>query len=237
MQLSLLSPEQLADLDLPDEALAALAAHEEWEYTPDVSGGSEHADWCDDCDSWHKTWSVFGLRLDADGTLWTTQYTVDTDGDWDLADETLYASDDAGFLADAEAAEVSWQVYAAFVVRTGEDPLNNYWVASRSPRATRWRVTFAEEGGTVVVREVRRGARAYALDTLPAEVRTYLCLESGATVVGIDSLDVLRAQAAEVRWLRGRNDVAEIRVQVLPVSRPATIRAAKRAAARRALAK
>lgn len=235
MRLSALSPDQLADLSLPDAALAALAAHTEWEYTPDsVAFGNEHASWCDDCTTWHRSWSVFGLRLDTDGVLWTTIHSVDTDGDWDLSDEVPYSPDDAPFVEDATAAEQSWKDYAAFVARTGDDPLDNYWVSRPKARVTRWRVTFAEEGGAVVVREARRGARTYLPDQLPPEVRSYLCLPDGAaTVEGFTSLDALRNQATEVRWVE--QGVGDIRVSISPPYNARRVRAAKRAAARRHL--
>jgi hypothetical protein len=239
MLLSSLSPDALNDLHLPAGALAALAAHTEWEYTPDsVEYGNEHADWCDDCDGWHRSWSVFGLRLDADGTLWNTLHTVDADGNWDLADETPYTLEDAAYTEDAAAAERSWQAYAARVAETGEDPLDNYWVAPREPatRITRWRVTFGEEGGKVVVREARRGTRSYTPAQLPAPVRAFLCLTGENEVEGFDSLDALRAQATEVRWIRGKPGVGEICVQMPTGASPASVRAAKRAAARRHLA-
>jgi len=237
MLLSSLSPDQLADLALPAEALAALASHTEWEYTPDtVDGASSHAEWCDDCDTYHKSWSVFGLRLDADGTLWNTQYTVDTDGNWDLADETPYAPDDAAYAADADIAKHGWLDYAAHVAETGKDPLNNYWVSPRGPtdRVTRWRVTFGEEGGKVVVREARRGTRTYTPEQLPPEVQSYLCLNEANEVAEVTTLAAL--PATEVRWIRGKPGVGEICVKIPSAARPAEVRAAKREAARRHLA-
>ena len=235
MLLSSLSPDQIEDLALPAEALAALAAHTEWEYTPDsVDGATAHADWCDDCETWHQSWSVFGLRLDAEGTLWNTVHTVDTDGDWSFADETPYGDD--AFMEDVAAAERSWQAYAAHVAETGEDPLDNYWVAPREPatRATRWRVTFGEEGGKVVVREARRGTRTYTPEQLPPPVRAYLCLGPANEVAEFATLAAL--PTTEVRWIRGKPGVGEICVQIPSAARPAAVRAAKRAAARRHLA-
>ena len=237
MLLSSLSPSALADLDLPAEALAALASHTEWEYTPDsVECGNEHADWCDDCNTYHRSWSVFGLRLDADGTLWSTQHTVDTDGNWDLADETPTTLDDAAYAADVAAAERSWLDYAAHVAETGEDPLENYWVAPCKPatRVTRWRVTFGEEGGKVVVREARRGTCTYLPAQLPPPVREYLCLGPANEVAELVTLAAL--PTTEVRWIRGTPGVGEICVKIPSAARPAAVRAAKRAAAQRHLA-
>ena len=237
MLLSSLSPSALADLDLPAEALAALASHTEWEHTPDsVDGATAHAEWCDDCGTWHQDWSVFGLRLDADGTLWSTQHTVDTDGNWDLADETPYTLDDAACAADYAAAERSWLDYAAHVAETGEDPLENYWVAPCKPatRVTRWRVTFGEEGGKVVVREAQRGARSSTPAQLPAPVREYLCLGPANEVAELVTLAAL--PTTEVRWIRGKPGLGEICVKIPSAAHPAAVRAAKRAAAQRHLA-
>ena len=237
MLLSSLSPDQLADLQLPEEILEALADHTEWEYLPDsVEGASSHPLWCDDCTTWHQSWSVFGLRLDADGTLWSTQHTVDTDGDWSFADETPYGDD--AFMEDAAAAERSWLDYAEFVARTGDDPLNNYWAPRglASPKVTRWRVTFAEEGGKVVVREARRGTRTYLPAQLPPEVQSYLCLNEANEVAEVTTLAALAAIPNEVRWIRGKPGVGQIGVQMPTVARPAAVRAAKREAARRHLA-
>lgn len=237
MLLSSLSHDQLADLALPAEALAALAAHTEWEYTPDsVEGATAHADWCDDCETWHQTWSVFGLRLDAEGRLWNTQHTVDTDGNWSFVDETPYTLDDAAYAADAAAAEQSWLDYAAHVAESGEDPLDNYWVAPREPatRVTRWRVTFGEEGGKVVVREARRGTRTYPPAQLPAPVRAYLCLNEGNEVAEFATLAAL--PTTEVKWIRGKPGVGEVCVKIPSAAHPGAVRDAKRAAARRHLA-
>ena len=238
MLLSSLSHDQLADLALPAEAFSALAAHTEWEYTPDsVDGATAHADWCDDCETWHQTWSVFGLRLDADGMLWQTARSVDTDGDgWDSSDEWEYTLDDAACAADYAAAEQSWIDYAAHVAETGEDPLNNYWVAPCEPasRVTRWRVTFGEEGGKVVVREARRGTRTYLPVQLPAPVREYLCLGPANEVAEFVTLAAL--PTTEVRWIRGKPGLGEICVKIPSAAHPAAVRAAKRAAARRHLA-
>jgi len=239
MLLSSLSPDQLADLALPAEALAALASHTEWEYTPDsVEFGNEHVEWCDDCDTYHKSWSVFGLRLDAEGRLWNTQYTVDTDGNWDFVDETPYTPDNAAYAADADIAKHGWLDYAAHVAESGKDPLNNYWVSPRgsTDRITRWRVTFGEQGGKVVVRGAQRGTRSYTPAQLPAPVREFLCLTGENEVEGFGSLNALRAQATEVRWIRGKPGLGEICVKIPTAARPAAVRAAKRAAAQRHLA-
>ena len=239
MLLSSLSPDQLADLQLPEEILEALADHTEWEYLPDsVEGASSHPLWCDDCTTWHQSWSVFGLRLDAEERLWSTQNTADMDGNWIFVEETPYTLDNAAYAADADIAKHGWLDYAAHVVETGKDPLNNYWVSPRGPtdRVTRWRVTFAEEGGKVVVREARRGTRTYLPAQLPPEVQSYLCLNEANEVAEVTTLAALAAIPNEVRWIRGKPGVGQIGVQMPTVARPAAVRAAKREAARRHLA-
>jgi hypothetical protein len=126
MNLKHMNPEQLDDLFLPDEALAALAAGEEWEFQPDsCDGGEADVHWCDDCKTWHQTWTVWGLRLDTDGNLYEMEHTVDTDGDWSFVDEYLYGT----FDHSAEYARVKerWDEYARWVIdNNGDDPLGNY---------------------------------------------------------------------------------------------------------------
>lgn len=124
MNLKTATPEALAALCLPDEALAALAAGQEWEYTPDdASCGDVDVWYCDDCHTYHITWNVWGLRL-ADGILYETFYSVDTDGDWSLVTECPYGEfDHKQEYADVRA---RWRAYAEYVVRTGHDPVSEF---------------------------------------------------------------------------------------------------------------
>ena len=134
MNLKTLTPEALAGLYLPDEALAALGLEQEWEYTPDsIECADADCHYCDDCDTYHMTWSVWGLRLDADGTLYETLTSVDTDGDWSFVDEYPYGE----FEHDKEREQIRlrWRSYAQWVARTGKDPLGEF--SSRETRTAK----------------------------------------------------------------------------------------------------
>lgn len=238
MDLKTLDSTFLADLHLPAEALAALATGTEWEATPDtVEFGIEFAEWCDDCDTWHKTWSVYGLRLDPDGTLWTTRHEVDTDGNWDFADEIPYTPDDAEYMRASEEADRSWEDYARYVVREGgRDPLGNYgWGGSRQVQE-RWSFAVGED---LRVAEVRRGRGAWLpVGEAPARVRGFLNLDTENRTDGFGSLAELREKAHGLRWGRTRDGFARAHF-ALSVERPrsdAAVRADKVRAAKRQLA-
>lgn len=235
MDLKTLDSTSLADLQLPEEALAALAAGTEWEMTPDtVEFGIEFAEWCDDCDDWHRTWSVYGLRLDPEGMLWTTRHEVDTDGNWDFADEIPYTIDDAEYMRASAEADASWEDYARYVVRTGKDPLGNYgWGRASRQAKERWSFSIGEDLRVV---SVRRGRGAWLpANEAPKRVREYLNLDALDRVEGFVSFADLREKAPDLRWGRARDGVARASF-LLSVTVPApaakvradTVRAAKR---------
>jgi len=116
---------QLEDLHLPDEALAALAAGEKWEYTPDsVEGADADVHWCDDCETWHQTWTVWGLSLETDGNLYEVEWSVDTDGDWS---DVVYLYGTFDHAAEYARVKARWDEYARWVIdHNGEDPVGNY---------------------------------------------------------------------------------------------------------------
>jgi hypothetical protein len=165
--------QSLIDLCLPAEAIAALAAGEEWEYEPDsIEGADTDVYWCDDCRTYHRNWSVWGLRLDADGTLYETWTTVDTDGDWSFVDEYPYGKFDHD--EEREAIHARWRSYAEYVVRTGRDPVDEFGMgSSRTVKQT----YIAQFGDSIVgpkVVRVRPAKGKYApLSEQPAYVREF----------------------------------------------------------------
>jgi len=128
MNIRNMSKAQEIELDiLPEEALEALREGREWEYQPDtVEGADARVYRCDGCDhdTWHMYWTCFGLRLDADGTLFEVEWSVDTDGDWEIEDEHPYGTyDHAKALTDG--AE-SWRAYAQWVIENRRDPVGEF---------------------------------------------------------------------------------------------------------------
>jgi hypothetical protein len=197
MNLKTATDEALASLCLPDEALVALAAGQEWEYTPDsIEGADADVYWCDDCGNgtYHMNWSVWGLRLDADGVLYETLTLVDTDGNWDFADESPYGE----FDHDKEHEEVRnhWRSYAQWVALTGLDPVGEFSSFGHTLTRTIYTVQFASSiVGPRVVR-VRKAHGKYApLSEQPGEVRTFF-----EGVEEFKDIDDMRARAHGLTW-------------------------------------
>lgn len=173
MNLKTATVETFKNLYLPDEALAALAAGQEWEYTPDsIEGADADVSYCDDCDTYHMNWFVWGLRLDADGTLYETLTSVDTDGNWDFADEYPYGEFDHG--KEHEQIRLRWRAYAKWVARTGKDPLGEFSYRETRTLKRTFIVRFSDSIVGPKVTGVRPNKGKYApLTEQTAEVRAF----------------------------------------------------------------
>ena len=195
MNLKTATVEALEDLYLPDEALAALAAGEAWEYTPDsIEGADADVSYCDDCDTYHLTWDVWGLRLDADGTLYETWTAVDSDGDWSFVDEYPYEEFD--HAKECAAVRERWREYAKYVVRTGLDPVGEF--SSRETRTLKrtFIVRFSDSIVGPKVTGVRPNKGKYApLTEQPAEVRTFF-----EGIEEFKDIDDMRSRAHGLTW-------------------------------------
>lgn len=195
MNLKTATPEALEDLCLPDEALAALAAGEEWEYTPDsIEGADADCEWCDSCRTYHLCWSVWGLRLDADGVLYETLTSVDTDGDWSFVDEYPYGEFD--HAKEREQICLRWRSYAERVARTGEDPLGEF--SSRTTRTVKrtFIVRFSDSIVGPKVVGVRTPKGRYApLSEQAEDVKQFL-----SDVREFTSVEDMHARAMYLTW-------------------------------------
>ena len=190
MNLHNITADALAALHLPDEFIAALRAGTEWEYQPDsIEGGDADVYYCDDCGdgTWHLVWSVFGLRLDTDGNLYETEWTVDTDGDWDFADEHEYGTYD--HMKAHEDAQARFREYAAWVIENGRDPADEFTRSGLS----------APEEFTVAIDPVSLEVAGWR--ELPERARAFLELDANGRVQGFDGWDDLKARAAFVTWV------------------------------------
>lgn len=194
MNLHLAPAAILEDLYLPPEALDALAAGREWHLTPDsIEGADADVHWCDDCKTWHLNWSVWGLRLDADGVFYETLTLVDTDGDWDFADEYPYGEFD--HAEERAAIRARWREYAEYVVRTGRDPVGEFSSSSRAVTAT-YIVQFSPSiVGPRVVRVRPAKGKYVPLTDAPPDVQEYL-----ADTKEFASLADLRERALGITW-------------------------------------
>ena len=126
--------EQLEALYLPDQAILAVREGTEWEYEPEDAGcGEADVSYCDDCETWHRTYTVWGLRIDTDGTLYETEWSVDESGDWDMADE--YAHGTFNHDLDYDQRKERWKSYSRWVIdNNGEDPIGEFFAESATER-------------------------------------------------------------------------------------------------------
>lgn len=190
MNLKNITADALAAMHLPDGAIAALRAGEEWEYQPDsVEGADADVHYCDDCGdgTWHLCWSVFGVRLDAEGNLWETETTVDTDGNWEFADEYEYGTYD--HMKAHEDAQARFREYARWVVENGRDPADEF---------TRSGLSEPEEF-TVAIDPVSLQVAGWS--ELPERARAFLELDENGRVQGFVDWADLKDRAAFVTWL------------------------------------
>lgn len=188
----------LADLFLPVEALDAFRAGEEWEYTPDtVDGADADVLYCSDCATWHMNWTVWGLRLDADGTLNETLFCVDSDGNWEFSEEFEYGTYDHD--SDRKGIMQRWREYAEWVVHNKSDPLGEFSSGGGVEFIPRtWVAQFGDSIlGPKVIRVRPLKGKYRPLADAPVEVRQYL-----ADMNEFTSVEDLHTRAMYVdKWL------------------------------------
>ena len=204
---------------LPEAAIAALQAGEEWEYEPEsVDGADADVYYCDDCDepTWHLVWTVFGLRLDADGNLFETEWTVDTDGDWSFSDE--YEPGTYDHTKAHEDAQARFREYATWVVENGRDPLDEFsGGASLVRKETVWTVDFAPTFASPVVLRARKGKEKFIpVSEFPASLREFLCNDERGFMQEFESMDDLKARATGVTWVGERRATVSVGESAYP---------------------
>ena len=208
MNLNNISAYELEGLDLPDEALLALRDGKEWEYKPKrIDGAEADVHYCESCDggTWHLFWTVWGLRLDTDGTLYNTEWTVDSDGDWACHYEYPYGTYD--HAKERERVRESWREYARWVVRKGRDPLGEFigYTGVRKTKTTYTAQFVGTVAGSPRVLRVRRGKEKYApLSEFPDDVRQFLGTDERGFLRDFSSLDDLKQRSMNVTWWGNR---------------------------------
>ena len=185
--------EELAEC-MGNEAVEALKNGTEWEYQPEtIEAGNWNPYWCDDCETWHQEWYMFGYRIE-DGHMYEVIHSCDTDGNWEVDDE--YDVDDVDYERwnaqyGYEETEKASKAYSAWVAENGEDPLGNYFVQSTVRQ--RYQVVIQRRG---VASGRFHFLKAKPVDSkdwnsnaeeLPERLRDFLQLE-GDTLMDIDDL-------------------------------------------------
>jgi len=119
--------------DVP-EAVEAMNNEGDWEFTP---CSIEEMMWmpyyCDEksCQCWHESWAGYGWEIEK-GKVLMTEWTCDSDGDWDCGYATYYTEDpdycEKGWDRLSEDSIKAEESYLADVKETKEDPLG-YWLS------------------------------------------------------------------------------------------------------------
>ena len=206
MNIKNMTEHELAFLSLPAEAFAALREGREWEFQPESIEGAEADVYdCEDCDggTWHLMWTVWGLRLDPDGTLHETEWTVDSDGDWACHYEYEYGTYDHD--KEYRAIRARWREYARWVVKHKRDPVGEFGGFEQIRTRTTYTAQFVGTiGGNPRVLRVRRGKEKYALlSEFPADVRMFLGVDEAGFMRDFESLHDLKERAQGVTWWGG----------------------------------
>ena len=137
---------------------------------------------------WHKS----NYWIDTDG------YTVDTYGDGDH--ESIEECD----LPSMEEVDRSWRNYAAYVARTGTDPLQEYFVKHVVRVRERWHFRFNDSIVGPVLLGARRAGRSYSWRTLPDHVKRYLHIKDSPRIHDFESWQAFVDVVPRVRpktWL------------------------------------
>lgn len=119
--------------------------------------------------------------LDDDQGWRLTHYWLDGEGytecDEDGNHEPIDSAPDAGEV------DKAWQAYAVDCLRTGADPLSEYFVSTTIKTDHVWQASFVPSilGPVAAVRRRGRGAWIYDLSRAPQEVRDYLSVTPRAS--------------------------------------------------------
>lgn len=173
-----------------------------WSWRPEsVADEPVWYDWCDDCQTFHKSWYVFGYEVHP-GKVMGLVWCVDQDGRWDVADEEEVGTPEHAallFTYGARSWEKSYSEYMQYIAKTGRDPCKEFLPPPVVRIHESWRVHVFERGGYVwlmrcellsrdekfefLTREVTQSFRP-GDENFPSYMETYLRLERLADIGG-----------------------------------------------------
>lgn len=175
------------------EALESLGAsarkafdgdHDEgaWSLEPEsVEGHYTWYDWCDDCETFHKGWYLFGYEV-TDGHVEVIVWNVDQDGNWDIVEGAYVGTPEAKALERTyghDAWKESYVAYMRYVSEHGEDPCEEFTLPSLNRNDEQWEIHVIERGGKVWVTNAGRFGSSFYYDhpdRLPDYVKEFLTL-------------------------------------------------------------
>lgn len=191
-------------------------SEDSWEWHPAYVEDRAWYEWCDDCETYHANWYVFGYEV-TKGVVELVVWSVDQDGNWDIAEGAeLETPGHKGLLKTY--GEAAWRenyiAYLRHVAETGKDPCGDFLGPPTEERTESWAIYVVERAKMVWV---TRGERIKAttgavfeiyerLGNLPQYVQDYLLLEKrgekgGFVAWAIDPENVKSIEAlSDVEW-------------------------------------
>jgi len=204
-----------------DVVMDAFAGRTEpWEHRPEcVDGDPTWYEWCDDCETFHKSWYLYGYEV-SEGNVELVVWCCDQDGNWDVSEGAYIGSREAQSIEETyghKAWERNYAAYLRHVAETGEDPCEEFIPPSPNEVVEHWLIHVIERGGMVwVVRgtHLARGEHYERPDKLPDYVQEFLLLETrgekgGFLACAIDPENVKSiADLSSEKWVpeAGRSD-------------------------------
>lgn len=202
---------------------------EAWSLEPDfVEGHNTWHDWCDDCDTFHKGWYLFGYEV-TKGHVEVIVWNVDQDGDLDVADWAYVGTPEAKALERAyghDAWQESYMAYMRYVSEHGEDPCEEFSTPDPKRNDEQWEIHVIERGGKVWVTNAGKlGCSLYYdhPDRLPDYVKEFLMLnehgeKDGFMACSIDPENVkcIADIGTESKWKGGPHRDTWINTVTIP---------------------
>ena len=188
-------------------------SEEPWEWSPEcVDGDPIWYEWCDDCETFHTGWYLFGYEI-VKGCVEIVVWDVDQDGNWDVAEGACVGTPEAKSLEltyGHTAWEVSYARYLRHVAETGEDPCDEFIMPNPIRKDEQWEIHVIERGEKVwVTKAGMLGGETYEErpDRLPDYVQEFLLLEKlgdvSACAIDPQNVKTVADLGEDVKWQGG----------------------------------
>lgn len=149
----------------------------EFEMQPEFACGDWWYEYCDDCDTYHKS-AYEKVYTVTEGSIEEIIWTCDEDGNWETVEST--ALDDPDYEErtkwySCEAWIENQRNYLQHVAETGDDPCGEFFVKRSEKIEEKWSVRVFDVGVGVEVRSVRKDNGPWTIE-IPEHIREYLML-------------------------------------------------------------
>lgn len=170
-------------------------------------------DWCDDCNTFHKNWYVFGYGV-TEGEVEVIVWCIDQDGNWEVVESAYLETpmyDEVVAPYCHEEWERSYARYLRHVAETGDDPCEEFMPPAPTRKDEEWEVHVIERGEKVwVTKAGMLGGAVYEQpDKLPSYVQEFLLLEKlgevSACAIDPENVKGIADLGEEVKWKAGKH--------------------------------